>query len=158
MRILEKKPFLFVVALFFIYVIYVIYKRFILTTKEGFNDTPLNEIAQIIKGGDDFPNGTDITSILSRYSSIEDSQNINNVLSDIDVISNEINNTKKECENDICDNIPEDKINKLISLIKKMNSNIEIIMTASNISRPDKEILQENIDKIKGFEIIPVKI
>lgn len=152
MKLIEKRPYLFVVALIFVYGLYVLFMRTKTQIKEGFHDTPLNEISQLIKGGDDIPIGSDIKSIIIRYQSTSGSQQFDKTIQEIDTVIGEIDNIKKQCENDVCDNLKEDKIDHLKDVVKKMIYNIETLMTTSNMSTPDKELLTNNLDKIKRFE------
>lgn len=151
MKVLEKRPYLFVVVLIFIYGIYVLSMRLLRTKqiKEGFNESPLKEISQIIKGGGDVPVGSDIKSVIQRYQSTSGSQQFDPIISEIDDVSNEIVNIKKECDNDKCDNISDEKVKNIIDRLKKMIASIEILITTSNMSTPDRELIKENLEKIK---------
>lgn len=160
MKLIEKRPYLFVVALIFVYGLYVLFMRIMRTKpqiKEGFHETPLNEISQLMKGGGDIPLGTDLKSIISRYNSTSETQSFNKTIKDIDNTCDEIIVIKKKCENDACDNIAPDDVNNITSLIQKVVSGIDHSMTTFNISISDKQLIQDNLDKIKQFNPVVTK-
>jgi hypothetical protein len=152
------KIILFVFLLIIIYISYLYFREPKL--KEGFSQTPLNQIAQAIRGGPDFENGLDIKSILQRYQSTSNTpqanKQIQSLLSDITNVSSTIGSIQNQCQDGECENIPQNQMKELIPVIQNIVTELENWMTANSniISMPDQQQLQANLDIIIGYEYL----
>jgi len=141
------KPLLyFIGGLLLFYIGYLLLLR--LSKKEGFSQKPLLEISQAIDG---------IQPIAQKYvsssNSSEMTQQLDTLLSDIKTTSDMITKMKTKCSDDEC-GFTQTDLQTAIPAVEQMTMDVQKWMASMSniISTEDQQLLQSNLEIIRGYE------
>jgi hypothetical protein len=127
----------------FIYIFFMTNKKI-----EGFSQVPINEIAQVLRGGDSVDYGMDIKSIVQKYPHYPYQSDI---IHDIDLASYAISSIQTSCSQGNCKNVPVSAFQTIQPQLLKVINEIATMTTSSLISKTDQTQLQANLQIISGM-------